>query len=231
MSSISSDSRFTTPLFTSTEVARHLGIPKSTVRNWLGLSDAPSIVTHIAETLKPRDATVPFVGLTEAFVLSAFRQSGLPLQRIRPAVARLAEDVNLPHALANRRVMTDGAEILYDYGRDHDASIAKDLVVVRSQQIVFREVVESYLRCITWAEDEYSTALRLPSYGEAQVIVDPDRSFGQPIFGDVGVRLEDVLDLFFAGESIDVVAEEYGVHRSQVEAAVRVAGRQRALAA
>lgn len=34
-----------------------------------------------------------------------------------------------------------------------------------------------------------------------------------------------VLDMFFAGEPIDVVASEYGVTREQVEAAVRVAGR------
>ena len=91
--------------------------------------------------------------------------------------------------------------------------------------MVFREIVESYLRCITWADDGYSGGLALPRYGAANVVVDPYRNFGQPMFAEGGTRLEDVLDLFFAGEPIDVVAHEYGVSREQVEAAVRVAGR------
>ncbi len=36
--------------------------------------------------------TVPFIGLAEGMVLAAFRETGLPLQRIRAALARL--DVN-----------------------------------------------------------------------------------------------------------------------------------------
>lgn len=222
---ILTDARFTVPLFTPAEVAVHLGLPETTVRTWLGLAKAPAVVTYLGGKTHPREASVPFIGLAEAFVLSAFRASGLPLQRIRPAVERLRTEVDLPHALANKRVLTDGAEILFEYGREHDDAVVKDLVVVRNQQVVFREIVESYLRCITWADDGYSGGLALPRYGAANVVVDPYRNFGQPMFAEGGTRLEDVLDLFFAGEPIEVVAHEYGVTREQVEAAVRVAGR------
>jgi uncharacterized protein (DUF433 family) len=168
---------------------------------------------------------VPFIGLAEAFVLAASRATRLPMQRIRSAVERLQREVDLPHALASKHLMTDGAEILYEYGREQDGVVVKDLVVVRNEQVVFRPIVENYLRCITWADDGYSAALLLPHYGEANVVVDPSRNFGQPMFADAGTRLEDILDLFYAGEPIDVVASEYGVSREQVEAAVRVAGR------
>lgn len=219
------DTRFTLPLFTPAEVAVHLGLPASTVRAWLGLARSPAVVTYLGDRLHPRVASVPFIGLAEAFVLSAFRASGLPLPRIRPAVERLRAEVDLPHALANKRVLTDGAEILFEYGREHDGAVGKDLVVVRNQQVVFREVVESYLRCISWADDGYSAGVSLPRYADAHVVVDPLRNFGQPMFMEGGARLEDVLDMFFAGKPIDVVANEYGVTRQQVEAAVRVAGR------
>ena len=33
-----------------------------------------------------REATLPFIGFAEAYVLSAFRHAGVPMQRIRPAV-------------------------------------------------------------------------------------------------------------------------------------------------
>jgi len=57
------------------------------------------------------------------------------------------------------------------------------------------------------------------------VVVDPSRGFGQPIFARGGARLEDALSLFRAGESLDVVADEYGVPRDQFEDVVRVATR------
>lgn len=52
--------------------------------------------------------------------------------------------------MASRRSYTHGAEVLYDYaetGEDEDAArAARELVVVRSNQRVFNEVVDSYLR-------------------------------------------------------------------------------------
>jgi hypothetical protein len=63
-----------------------------------------------------REATIPFIGFAEAFVLSSFRKAGLPLQRIRPAVEILAKEIGVYHALASKSLYTDGAEVLFDYG-------------------------------------------------------------------------------------------------------------------
>jgi uncharacterized protein (DUF433 family) len=52
--------------------------------------------------------------------------------------------------------------------------------------------------------------------------VDPTRGFGRPIFERGGARLEDALSLFRSGEALDVVADEYGVPRDQLEDVVRV---------
>lgn len=157
------------------------------------------------------------------------RSAGVPLQRIRPALARLAHEFGVEHALASRRLYTDGAELLYDYaehGENADAArAARDLVVLRSGQRVFNEIVESYLQRVEFADDGYVDVVRLPAYEVAEVIVDPTRGFGQPIFARGGARLEDALALFRAGEPLDVVAEEYGVPRAQLEDAVRVATR------
>ena len=153
----------------------------------------------------------------------------MPLQRIRPALARLDEELGLRHALASRRLYTDGAEVLYDYaerGEDEDAArAARELVVVRSDQRVFNEVVESYLRRLDFADDGYARLIRLPAYEVAEVLVDPSRGFGQPIFARGGARLEDALALFRAGEPLEVVADEYGVPSAELEDAVRIATR------
>ena len=153
----------------------------------------------------------------------------MPLQRIRPALTRLDEEWGLQHALASRRLYTDGAEMLYDYGKigeDEDAArAARELVVVRSDQRVFNEVVEAHLRRLEFADDGYVQLIRLLAYEVAEVVVDPARGFGQPIFARGGARLEDALALFRAGEPLDVVAEEYGVPRAELEDAVRIATR------
>jgi len=60
-------------------------------------------------------AVVPFIGLAEGYVLAALRKAGVSLQRIRPALNHLQRELGLEHALASRRLYTDGAEVLYDY--------------------------------------------------------------------------------------------------------------------
>lgn len=39
----------------------------------------------------------------------------MPLQRIRPALDALDREFGVAHALASRRLYTDGAEVLYDH--------------------------------------------------------------------------------------------------------------------
>lgn len=119
---------------------------------------------------------IPFVGLAEGLVLTGMCSAGVPLQRIRPALVRLGQELGLRHALASRRLNTDGAEVLYDYaerGEDEDAAqAARELVVVRSDQRVFNEVVESYLRRLEFADDGYVQLIRLPAYEGADVVAE-----------------------------------------------------------
>lgn len=229
--------RFSAPLYTVAEAARYLDVPASTLASWArgyrrAGRERPAVVgSPVLTTVRSvrRGPVIPFVGLAEGLVLTAMRRAGVPLQRIRPALVRLDEELGLQHALASRRLYTDGAEVLYDYaetGEDKDAArAARELVVVRSDQRVFNEVVDTYLRRLEFADDGYVQLIRLPAYEVAEVVVDPARGFGQPIFARGGARLEDALALFRAGEPLDVVAEEYGVPSAELEDAVRIATR------
>jgi uncharacterized protein (DUF433 family) len=96
---------------------------------------------------------------------------------------------------------------------------------VRNNQGVFNEVVEGYLRRLDFGDDGYARLIHLPAYATADVVVDPTRGFGQPIFARGGARIEDALSLFRAGEPLEAVAEEYGIPPVQLEDAVRIATR------
>ena len=65
----------------------------------------------------------------------------------------------------------------------------------------------AYLRRLEFGADVYARLIHLPAYEVAEVVVDPARGFGQPIFARGGARLEDALALFRAGEPLDVVAD------------------------
>lgn len=94
---------------------------------------------------------------------------------------------------------------------------------MRNGQRVFNDVVDSYLRRLEFDDDGYARLIRLPGYEVADVIVDPARGFGQPIFARGGARIEDALSMFRAGEDLVTVAAEYRVPREQLEDVVRVA--------
>ncbi len=230
--------RFFTVLYTVGEAARYLDVPASTLTTWAhGYRRHPhgqrEVVGAPILTTLPRPGVrgpvIPFIGLAEGVVLTAMRRSGVPLQRIRPALEQLDAQFGLAHALASRRLYTDGAEVLFDYAEaTADPGMvraASELVVVRNGQRVFNAIVAAYLQRLQFDTDGYVRLIRLPAYETAELVVDPRRGFGQPIFARGGARLEDALALFRAGETLDVVADEYGIPPEQLEDAVRIATR------
>jgi uncharacterized protein (DUF433 family) len=225
------DPRLTRPLLTVREVANSLRVPESTFRTWARGYERPGrarpvigepVVTSLP--LRGREASIPFIGVAEGLVLAAFRRSGVPLQRIRPALRRLAEEIGIEHALASHRLYSDGADVLYDYAEaSSDADVGEQLTVVRSGQRVFAKVVEDYLQLISYAADGWPAVVRLPAFGRAVVLVDPNRAFGRPLFEHGAARVEDVLDRWRAGESFAELSRDFGVPVEEIEDAARAA--------
>jgi uncharacterized protein (DUF433 family) len=172
-----------------------------------------------------RQATVPFIGFAEAFVLSSFRRAGVPLQRIRPAVEVLEKEIGVAHALASKRLYTDGAEVLFDYANKSGEREVMELTVVRTQQRQFSGVVKDYLRRIHYGGDGWADSVRLPTYRHAEVIVDPRVAFGLPLVVHGGARVEDLVDRFQAGDSVSEIAADFSVPPDEVEDVIRVATR------
>ncbi|MDN5858027.1 MAG: DUF433 domain-containing protein [Pseudonocardia sp.] len=170
--------------------------------------------------------SVPFVGLAEAHALAAIRRSGVPLQRIRPALKRLDDELGIAHVLASRALYTDGAKVLYDFaeaeGDTPEARSARELVVVRNGQRVFNDVIDDYLRRVDFASDGWARRIHLPRYGAADVVVDPKRAFGAPIFSHGAVGVETVIASFKTGTDLQQLTEEFGVPQDDLLSVLRV---------
>ena len=146
-------------------------------------------------------------------MLAAFRRAGVSLQHIRRAVAVLEREIGVEHALASRRLYTDGAVILFDYATsEHD----DELTDVVTRQRVFAPVVEEYLQRIEHGADGWADRLASPVTARPVVVVDPRRAFGQPIFVRGAAPVESVVGRIKAGEPLVEVADDFGVPAADV---------------
>ena len=101
-------------------------------------------------------------------------------------------------------------------------------MVIRNGQRVFAEIIEQYLKLIRYGSDGYASIIQVPAYREAEVVADPGRSFGSPVFGRGGARVSDVLERFWAGESLSELSGEFSVPPYQLEDVVRATSRRAA---
>jgi uncharacterized protein (DUF433 family) len=233
VSETTADLRFEVPLYTLTEASKYLVVPRSTLETWAdGYERRPKtrpvvkgepIITALPQAHYgyPR---LPFVGIAEAYVLNAFRRAGVPMQRIRPSIEWLLRNVG-PHALASQDLYTDGAEVLWAFAQragegSSDDQVVKHLIVPRSGQYVFKDIVQHYLKQINFDKDKYAKMIRLPQYGTANVVLDPYRGYGQPVFDSSGARVADALGPLRAGETFKAVAEDYGVSERDLRVAL-----------
>jgi len=232
------DRRITIPLFTTRETARYVGVPASTMRNWIrgyaypihgGLGRAEPMVSSV-EKSDPSKATVPFIGLAEALVIQAFKREKLSIQKVRAALDAIRREVALEHALANKTVYTAGASILWDYARRAgDAEIAQ-LVEPSSGQIVFTEPVSEYLQLIAYDANLWASKIQLPAFQPTRVVVDMKRGFGRPILDKQRLPLDGILSRFAASEKISDIARDLELDPTEVENVIRVAWRPAAAA-
>lgn len=94
--------------------------------------------------------------------------------------------------------------------------VIRRLVIARSGQYVFKDIVEHYLKQISFADDKFASMIRLPQYGDANVVLDPHRGYGQPVLDASGARVADVLGPLRAGATFHAVADDYGLTEAQL---------------
>ena len=210
---------FRDPLFTPRDVSVFLEIPRSTVYHWLSVgSRGGAPLVHHVPVARRGAASVPFAALVEAFVLRALRNElGFTKRQIADTVADVRDTFDTDFALASKRIATDGIDIFIHHADD-------DFARVGDHQVLIREIVGDYLRYITWADNsDFAARLELPGFGsDAQVIVDPRFAWGDPVVERNKVPIRAVLDLWAAGESLSVVADEYGLTVPEAEEICRV---------
>ncbi|MCL2472027.1 MAG: DUF433 domain-containing protein [Propionibacteriaceae bacterium] len=206
-----SDTRFTLPLYTVALAAFHLAMPPSTLKAWSDKSDLLTMVPG-----QGREPRLPFMGLVEAQFYRELRKAGLSMQAVTTGMSAVRKQLG-DRMLEQGILAHDGRDILMNLATRGDPHWER----ARDQQGGLPQIIDIGLKPIIYTHDHLPGRIRLTAYGETSVVADPRFAFGQPIVESSGVRVEDILSMFKAGEKVATVAEEMGVSHDDVESIVR----------
>ena len=221
-----------TPVYSVGEAARYLNLAASTLSSWVKGRD------YIAGGRKKRweppirvtgaqGLLLSFNNLVEAHVLKAIRtRHGVPMRGVLIALNQarkvhgverlfLSDELRTverrPEDAASKSV---GALFLEKLGEVEQIS--------EGGQLVIRNALTRHLERIE--RDGSGMPVRLfpfVSHSSARdVLIDPRVSFGRPVLVKRGIRISTLADRIEAGESIEHVADNYGLDPADIERAL-----------
>jgi uncharacterized protein (DUF433 family) len=157
-----------------------------------------------------------FRDLIELRFVAAFKDAGLGVRTIRSCLEFARECVQDERPFSTRRFQTDGRKIFLDSLHKTGDEEVLDL---KKKQYVFKQVIERSFKDLDIKSD--SVSRWRPFHGNKSIVIDPTRSFGQPIVARYGVPTVVLADAVDAEESIKVVSKLYDVPVALIEDALK----------
>lgn len=190
------------------EVARLTGINRRRIRRWLGFGGPGVVEASIPRESKALELT--FHAMLELRVINELRRKGIAWPVIKRAHRNAQTMFDEPHPFASQRLQTDGHAVFADQ---------PELIDLAENQFAFRRLMRPFLVDLDFIE---SLASRWWPMGVRRkgVVIDPSRSFGQPILTTEGIPTR-ALELAFKAEGdIGAVARWFDISERSVRIAV-----------
>ncbi|GGL03901.1 hypothetical protein Sme01_64790 [Sphaerisporangium melleum] len=208
------------PTYTMSQVDRLIGLPPGTTRRWIGGYSRNSRTCDPVVRPRPTSEThVTWGRFVETRLLAEYRNAGVPIINMWPAVAKLRSetDVHYPLAHAANFVTSSGKELVQRVQEQVGLQRELLLVIPRNGQLVMADAVELFVKAVEF--DESGTAVRLlPEPRTPEVKIDPVRAFGEPAVRSVPTEV--IAEQVRAGDPEDLIAELYELPLEQVRQAV-----------
>jgi uncharacterized protein (DUF433 family) len=213
------------PTYSLAEAAHDLQLPRTTVVAWaIGRRCETKSGSYCFRPLiRIADRETPllsFLNLAELHVLSAMRRDlHVKLRAVRQAIQYLSRAFRSEHPLVQRRMLTEGTDLFIErYG--------EYVTISQRGQLAMKQVLQAYLERLE--RNHAGTPIRLFPFTRTQignspktVAIDPRVQFGRPCLTGTGIPTAILLERYKAGDSIHLLAEDYGVPPSAIEEALR----------
>lgn len=212
------------PLYGLSQVDRLLLLTPGTTRRWIegyerGGRNYPPVIRPKATGRE----IVTWGEFVETRLLAEYRNAGVSVNRMRPAIERLRDRLGTPYPLAHGSsfLSVAGRELLMAVQGATGLERPLHLVVARHGQIVLTDPSAQFVEAVEFGGDASDGVVeRLRLIPEIKrVVVDPLRKFGMPVVRSVPTEL--IAEQVRAGESLAVIADMYELFLEDVEAAVR----------
>ncbi|WP_167103374.1 DUF433 domain-containing protein [Mycobacterium sp. DL592] len=218
------------PVYGFGQVDRILGLKSGTSQRWIdGYRRGGKAYPPVIRTEPTGVETVTWGEFIEARLLAEYRDEGVPLVKMRPAVEKLREELNSRYPLASAKtwLTVDGRELVRTVEEKVGLDRRLRLVVVRNDQqmLAWSPQAQEFADSLHWEDVGHGRAKRpevtslSPDPAIRDVVVDPLRRFGEP--STRGVPTEVIRELYVAGDPVEMIAELYQLPQHLVEAAVR----------
>ncbi|NQU05087.1 MAG: hypothetical protein HQ568_03270 [Calditrichaeota bacterium] len=195
-------------LYTISEISLLTNAKRWSVVNW--------IQSHLSQPYFGKIEGIyvlSFHDLIEALTIFTLREKKVSLQTIRKAHRKMQIDFNISHPFATNKTFTNGKDIWIEVGEEIND---KFLLKIMTDQIELDQITKPLLDSIDYS-DGLSYKWR-PLYG---VVIDPLRSFGQPIIDKYGIQTNILANAFKAEGSFEKAAYWYDVNIESVKTAYK----------
>jgi uncharacterized protein (DUF433 family) len=217
------------PVYSLSEAAHYLRLPVATVRSWAIGRQYPTQsgggdFRPLIDIADPAGRLLSFRNLGELHVLSSIRRvHQVRMPAVRQAIDYLRERLNSDHPLLEKKMLTDGKDLFIEQ--------YENLVTISRQgQMAMKEILAVYLRRIEW--DNGGKPVRLfpftrDRYGESPelIAIDPRIRFGKPCISGTRIPTSIIAERHQAGDSIELLATDYGRKAEEIEEAIRYESR------
>lgn len=213
------------PTYGLAQIDSLLGLQAGTARRWIdGYRRGGKLYEPVAREHSTGEEIATWGEFIETRLLAEYRDAGVPMIRMRPAVEALRSELKSRYPLVSARMWLrpEGRDVVRvveeKVGLDSHLAL---VVVAIGQMLAWSPQADRFRSAIEWTGDNNDAEPRRlrPVAGIDDVVVDPLLGFGEPVVR--GVRTEIIRELVQAGESQDAIAEVYELPRESVEAAVR----------
>lgn len=181
-------------VYTIAEAARLCVLPPAQVHRWI--RNSFTLVHTTRRVGKHGDAGLDFLDLIEIRFVKAFLDVSVTWHVLRAGYERMAAMLRVDHPFATKKFFADGPAVL--------KSIAEPVLLEAAEShVVFSGIEERYFggRESLDFNDDNMAARWWPVGRKRLVVIDPERSFGQPIVSMEGVPTA-VLYKAYVAESV-----------------------------
>jgi uncharacterized protein (DUF433 family) len=213
------------PVYGFQQVDRLLLLRPGTAERWIdGYERRGHTYPPVVRDEKTGDDIVTWGEFVESRFLAEYRNKGVPIVNMRPAILRMKERFGLKYPLAHLKPFAFGKELVEEVQEEVGLESALRMVVIRSGQYLLTDPAQQFINSVDFgrepAVDNDSVVQRLhPLTGSSIVMVDPLRQFGEPVVRSVPTTV--IAELFDAGDSVEAIADLYDLGTADVEAALR----------